>query len=346
MKRLNLCIFAAWSLLATPPALHAVGDPCAPGNADAQGPGVRSPNQGAVRYAEGASNDGQNFGSFKADCVTAGYRNGDITSNEDPKFIRLGYASAKHMVWGPDGKNDKGIEESGKRAELSDLNWQDYLTRDEVGNLYNYWYGWSYLIPIDSKWPTKGNFFQFIGQWRYKNSEGAFPSVECSGKHIGGSGHHLTYRDGRMQFTLTPQDPACKSPQARVKTIEFDLGPAVKGKWMDFIVQAKWTPLPEGVLKIWIRRDQSAGYEKVVDYTGPTWIDKYYNEERVPKKMRGQIVGAPNWQIGLYASNDKPAEKSPRVIYSDELRCLRTLCPLSEGSEAWKQLDLAPFKSL
>jgi hypothetical protein len=285
-------------------------------------------------YVTGASGDGVNFGTGKEDIFTSGYANGDLTTNTNPAFVRTGPESIKHALWGPDATN-----ETGKRAEITMTSYVEPVIDAATGQRYTFWYGWSYFIPNDSKWSDPA-LEQFIGQWRYSNLSGCQNNLTCNNTYIGGSGHHIMYQNGRMTLTLTVNDNACSTLPDRLRQVKFDLGAAAKGVWMDFIVQVKWTSANDGVLKVWIQRN-NGGYVPTVDYVGVTWT-RYAN---VPActgyNDKGDTV-APNWQIGMYYSNDKPLITDPRVLYSDNISLHRTLCTDSVGSEGWNETLPAP----
>jgi len=307
---------------------------------DTEGSDCESKPNLAVEWADGSTRDGVNFGTFKVDRWTDGYSNGMLEQTKDPAFVRSGQHAMKVSIWGPAGNGPKGKKQTSKRAEFSDLNWQKHPIKAPSGERWFYWYSWSYFIPDDANWNRPG-IRQYIGQWRYKNSEGAFPSIDRDGKHIGGSGHHLMYEDGRIELVLTPQDATCEKPRVRVE--KFDLGPAVRGKWMDFIMQVRWSPETDGICRIWIQ-DGKTGYRQALDHSGPNWISRYNSDEKVPGRFRGQIVEAPNWQVGMYWSSDSPTPENPRILYVDEIRQLRTLAPATQESPAWPRLVLPPVE--
>ena len=286
---------------------------------------------GNVEYALGdskvSSSDGKLlFNSFKQDTGATGTNNGTTTTNTNAAFVRGGGESIKHTTWS-----------APKRAEISDLAF-NHPIRDPNGEAYFYWYGWSYFIPDDSKWGQTINpaiagdqkLRQYIGQWRFSNLSGCATMRNGNNTSVGGSGHHLQYREGRLFFTMTLRDEFFTTVN-RMRQVEFDLGPAAKGVWMDFMIQAKWTSGNSGVFNLWLQKN-NGGYTQLVDYTGPTWFTYNLNSSC---SYSGQPAGAPNWQVGMYWSNDAPLSSSPRTLYSDEIRMRRSLCPTTIGSDAW-----------
>jgi hypothetical protein len=281
--------------------------------------------ENGVEYAFGDSTNGANFGSFKTDTYTDGYANGLVTSKSG--FARVGNDSIKHQIWGPDATG-----ESGKRAELSDVSY-NHPRSDANGIAYYYWYGWSYWIPNDSNWSSP-TLQQYIGQWRWSNTLGCITQKYCDGSILGGSGHHLLYEGGKLSFDMEIPDTAC-STSGRLKLLKTDLGTLSKGVWVDFIMQAKWISNSTGSVKIWIQNN-GGGYTNKMNYSGPTWVGKYNAVSTCP--YNGQNTGAPNWQVGMYYSNDKPSVSNPRGMFSDELKMQRTICPDTTNSEGWKSV--------
>jgi hypothetical protein len=314
---------------------------CATGNAKCIGTDCLT--SGDVEYAEGNSklvvSDGKyEFGSFKEDVWTAGYQNGQVRTNTTPSFVRVGPNSMKHSIWGPDTIDSNGKTETGKRAELSDLAIHKHPIKDSSGNYYYYWYGWSYYIPNDANWTTAVRpqvagataFRQFVGQWRFDNDGGCVTMNYCNNSSVGGSGHHIIYDNGNLILTLTITDTSCAT-QPRLKTLAYNLGAAAKGQWMDFVVQAKWTSASSGMMKVWLQKN-GGGYTEVMNYTGPTWLANYNPS---PCNYAGAEPLAPNWQLGMYWSDDAPLNTTPRVLYTDEANMNRTLCATGYGSEGW-----------
>jgi hypothetical protein len=326
---------------------------CSSGNAICVGSDCTS--TGHVEYASGSSilpttDNNYVFQSFKENRWGDGYSNGSVRTNTS--IVRVGTESIKHTIWGPD-KLDSGIDpdtglpnkEAGKRAELSDIAIQVHPIKDASGNYYYYWYGWSYYIPDDANWTTAVNpkvagdtgFRQFIGQWRFNNTAGCVAMSRCDATSVGGSGHHLILNNGRLILTLVIDDTSCATAN-RLKEIDFDLGTPVKGKWMDFVVQTKWTSASTGMMKVWLQKN-GGGYTEVMNYSGPTWLKKYNDNcgfaAYIGSDGKGVEPMAPNWQLGMYWSDDAPLVTAPRVMYTDEPKMDRTLCSTSYGSEAW-----------
>jgi hypothetical protein len=258
-----------------------------------------------------------------------------VTSNTDPAFVRGTGESIKHEAW-----------LDNKRAELSDVAIETHPRVAPDGQPYFYWYGWSYFIPDDPNWSQTVNpltagetdLVQYIAQMRFSNLGGCAVMKTCNDLSVGGSGHHLIAREGHMVFTMTLNDDVCASVRPnRLRQVDFDLGPLTRGVWIDFVIQARWTTDETGIFKVWIQRD-NGGYVHAADYRGPTWF-RYREDAGCQYVLDGDPVAmAPNLQLGLYWSNDKPLETTPRTMYSDNIRIRRTLCPDSVGSDGWNKV--------
>jgi hypothetical protein len=293
---------------------------------------------GTVEVAYGDSADGKLFGTFKRDTGDSSY-NGYVKVNTDTSRIRSGTASVKHAVW-------TSSTVPRMRAELNDNGMNKHPRKDSSGNLYTYWYGWSFYIPDNAQWQTS-DLQQYIGQWRYQNSSAiagdCIDSNYCSGAIVGGSGHHITYENGNMVMAIAPQDPNCTKIPRRVILIKKTLGTCPRGVWIDVVMSAIWTPSNSGRINVWVQRN-GGGYTKDWAYSGPTWVDKY---DTGCKYNPGGETTAPNWQVGLYFGNDEgkstgPTENAPRIMYSDSIRMNRTLCSDGQYSDGWNRTRPAP----
>jgi hypothetical protein len=322
-------LFVSLATLLLPIALHAQ---CATGNTTCVGSDCTT--IGAVEYAYGTSTGtagARYFNSFKEDVWTDGYKNGSVETKTG--FARIGNESMKHSVWGPDTLDSNGKTETSKRAELFDQSY-DHPRKDSSGNVYYYWYGWSYYVPNDSNWSSP-TLTQYLGQWRWSNIGNCILQRYCDDSTIGGSGHHLYYEGGKLSFDMEIPDTSCSTAE-RLKLVKTTLTTSLaKGVWVDFIMQAKWISDSTGSVKIWMQTN-GGGYNNKMNYAGPTWPGKYYTISTCPKS--GQVTDAPNWQVGLYYSNDKPSVSTPRTLFSDELKCYRTLCATTTGSEGWNKV--------
>jgi hypothetical protein len=249
---------------------------------------------------------------------------GKLEQNTNLTYVRQGAESVKCSIWKP-------LTGDSARAELGDGGIGLHPKKDASGNDYYYWYGWSYFIPNNSNWSSP-TMKQFIGQWRFYNLNSCVTMKYCDGSTVGGSGHELLYIGGDVVLRITTSDTSCAT-SGRLKQVEYNLGPAAKGQWMDFMVQARWTETGSGVFNVWIQKN-NGGYTQALAYTGATWIKTYNTATSC--QFSGQETTAPGWQLGLYWSNERPAtEATARFLYVDAARCNRTLCSTGKNSEAW-----------
>lgn len=204
--------------------------------------------------------------------------------------VRAGSSAFRHWV-----------STCGERSELA-------MARTEISGTY--WYGWSMLLPEDFDHQGSNSHVMQMNTWPSPR-DGKFP--------CGGNGHKITIRSsGLMEFDLqragVQRDSECE---------KFPLGSVqqMKGKWIDFVMQGRWTGDADGFLKLWIRVG-SAGYRQVIDYRGRTW---WNDEDRGPYFKMGAYMGDPGW-------------KGPpsRTLYTDEYRL---------GSSDARFEDVAPGRS-
>jgi hypothetical protein len=328
-------IIAAWltlSLHHLPAQCEIDNSLCVGGSSDCQGKKYTNPfGSGTVEFASGIPNY-TSTGYLKFETFnTEVQHSAKIEPNTDLTFVRQGSESMKSSIWKPTSGDTA-------RAELGDGGLGLRSKKDPAGNDYYYWYGWSYYTPDDASWAST-TLRQFIGQFRFYNVGNCVTMKTCANAKVGGSGHHLMLSNGRLIMTLEIADTAC-AISGRLKTLDFDLGAPVKGKWMDFMIQARWSETANGKMTVWIQKN-NAGYEQVMDYTGPTWI-KTYNVDAACS-VSGEETPAPGWQLGLYWANERPATESlARYIYTDAARCNRTICADGKNSEAWNRTLPAP----
>jgi hypothetical protein len=214
--------------------------------------------------------------------------------------VRSGLKAFKHTVSGV----------VSKRAEIDG----GFDRNDPQGT---YWYGWSLYLP-SADWNNATSVRQFIGQWRFSNLlQNGYTKKNCTTLACGqtgpesGSGHHLILNNGNeFEFTIRHFDPNCPDCEGTITEKRFIPG-VVQDKWIDLVMQAKWTWDTDGFIKIW-RNVDSSGYELVMEYYGRTWVRNFANGSA----LAGQMVYKPNWTVGLYYSNSGVT----RSMYSDNLR--------------------------
>jgi hypothetical protein len=283
---------------------------------------------GAVEWSDGSTqiiSSIEYFGSFRRDLAGVGNTEVKVDSvgTDNGVTPRLGTKMVKFSKAGP----------YINRAELTDASF-NHPTKDTLGNRFNYWYGWSVYIPNDPNWNITQDWKQFIGQWRYSNVSNCYNTVTPDNKYIGGSGMHMAVSNGRFIFTNVPSSDV--GPGRGTDEQEHDLGTVIKGQWVDFIMQAKWSPFNDGLQKIWMQTG-GTGYKLILDRPNiPNWLDTY--NASASCSVSGQVVPAPNWQVGMYAGNDSLPLNNPRIMYADEMREYRTIVDGSEGTEAWNKV--------
>jgi TolB protein len=200
-----------------------------------------------------------------------------------PSPVRGGRAAFRHVV----GPSD--ATEANYRSEFAGA----YTTIGET-----YWLGWSEWLPAD---------FDYTASWLIIAQWAAYPPNPNRVRPLpgGGAGHHFGVRDNKIQFTLQHEDPA--NPNGAIVaphwTVVSDVK-AARGKWMDFVMHAKWTGNPDGFCKLWVQID-GKGYELKVDHAGRTW---WNNEER-----------GPYFKMGLYRNRQKIALPALE-LFTDEYR--------------------------
>jgi Polysaccharide lyase len=282
----------------------------------------------AVEWTDGSSTNNTNFGSFVTDLIAGGNTEVAITSvsTDNGVLPRAGSKFAKFTKSGP----------YPHRAELSDVSF-NHPTIDPVsGQRFNYWYGWSIYIPNSPEWSNNTDWHQLIGQWRYSNISGCYATQTPDGKYIGGSGAEIEVSDGRFLITSIPS--SLDGPQRGQNNKEHDLGPVIKGQWVDLIMQAKWSPYNDGIQKVWMNTNTTTpNYQLVLDNVNTAnWIDNYNTIASCPTS--GQVVPAPNWQVGIYFGTEALPLNTPRTFYADELREYSTTVNGDVGTEVWNKV--------
>lgn len=199
--------------------------------------------------------------------------NNKLTNIDSP--VRAGKRAFKHWV------NNKG-----ERAELA-------MKRTEIGGIY--WYGWSMLLPEHFDYKGSNTIVMQLATWptprngRFPcNANGPFMQVNKNGKLI-----------FYLQHNGDDRDMVCD------KFILMDDVSDIKGKWLDFVMHAKWTGDSDGFLSFWFKVGDKK-YQKKVTYSGRTW---WNDEDTGPYFKMGLYTGEPGWK--------GPKE---RYLYTDEYR--------------------------
>jgi hypothetical protein len=181
------------------------------------------------------------------------------------------------------------VDRCGERSEFE-------MKRTEIGKTY--WYGWSMFIPSD--WQGSDGGHDIVNQWatyptskRFATACGANGSFLARGR--GGSGDGV---DFLLQHAGDSAVIECnKFPLAKVSQM--------KGKWVDFVMNAKWTGNKDGFVKLWMKVGNGS-YTQKVDYKGRT----FWNDEGA----------GPYFKMGLYKGDPNFKGPAPRTVYTDEYR--------------------------
>jgi hypothetical protein len=199
--------------------------------------------------------------------------NNQLTNTDER--VRAGKTAFKHWV------NTKG-----ERSELA-------MQRTKIGGTY--WYGWSMMLPEDFDHRGSDTIVMQLASWPTPRN-GKFP-------HSANGPYLEIQPDGRMIMHLQH-----KGQDTDMVCDDFVVAEDVarlKGKWLDFVMHARWTGEKDGHFKLWLKVDDN-NYLQKVDYKGPTW---WNDEDTGPYFKMGAYMGEPGWK--------GPAS---RTVYTDEYR--------------------------
>lgn len=176
------------------------------------------------------------------------------------------------------------INNCGNRSELS-------MKKTVIGNTY--WYGWSIYIPSD--WKDSSEGFDIFAQWA------TYPTPRNGKFTCGANGSYMVRNRDTLIFKFQH-----KGDKADIQCDRYNLVtiPEMRGKWVDFVMQANWTGDTDGFLKLWMKVGNGS-YTQKVDYKGRT----FWNDEG----------SGPYFKMGEYQGNNNAAP-SPRYLYTDEYR--------------------------
>jgi len=218
---------------------------------------------------------------------------GDMTQARAREFTHSqggpthnGLAEVSHPVRGGKTAFRHWIDQQGEQSELA-------MMQTPIDGVY--WYGWSMLIPED---------FDCHGSDSIVMQLATGPaSRRCESPH-GTNGSYIQIQsEGQLVFRLQHQGRNRDATHDEF-TLAKDMSP-LKGKWLDFVMHAKWTGQQGGFLKLWMKVHDN-NYLQMINYQGPTWWD---DEGHGPYFKMGLNMGEPGWQ-GPQA----------RTLYTDEYR--------------------------
>lgn len=155
-----------------------------------------------------------------------------------------------------------------------------------------YWYGWSMFITEEWDSYCNNGWGTSITQWhRY---DGKMPSWLKGGLP---TSIYVT-PTGEIKLRILHED-SDKPKTKATKTFELGRLKDIQGKWVNFVVHAKWSSGTDGFFQLWIDDEQR------VDYKGSAW---FYDPAITwgPYHKLGQYRGAEGWE-----------GKEPLVIYYD-----------------------------
>lgn len=177
------------------------------------------------------------------------------------------------------------VNRCGERAELG-------MKKTVIGSTY--WYGWSVFIPSD--WSDNDPGFDILAQWPI------YPSAPNRQLACGADGSYMTRNQSEIIFKIQH-----KGEKADTECNNYSLAQIsdVRGKWIDFVINVKWTGNKDGFLKLWTKSGNGQ-YTQKVDYKGRT----FWNDEST----------GPFFKMGLYKGDPNFKGPAPRYLYTDEYR--------------------------
>lgn len=162
------------------------------------------------------------------------------------------------------------------------------------------WYGERLLVPAEWVFdPTKGN--DLVMQWHAipGNGKATYPNLEIS---IGNTNWFI-----RQNFGEANTKPTRLNLQLAT--------PVRAGVWVAWVIHAKWSPRPDGLLQIW------QDGQKVLDRTGPN-VYGDIGLEYTPYLKTG--IYHPEWHIDKDRKREAFAKETPvatkKIIYATEIK--------------------------
>tara|TARA_Y100000034_G_C6902469_1_gene417704 strand:+ start:254 stop:961 length:708 start_codon:yes stop_codon:yes gene_type:complete len=190
------------------------------------------------------------------------------------KIVRKGKNALKITI----NKGDM-VEKGNKNIKTSERD--ELLEQKELGPLENNEYSYSFSIYIPNDFPIVSTRL-VLAQWKQNDEE--------NNALVDNPVLALRYVGGELFITLQTTEK---------KNRIFRTSNEVRGKWLDFVFQVKFTRTKKGLVKVWMNK------KKIVDYNG---ITAYSEKHNYPKQ------GHFYFKMGLY--RDRMNE--PMTIYIDE----------------------------
>jgi hypothetical protein len=181
------------------------------------------------------------------------------------------------------------------------------------------WMGWS----VRAERAGGGIIFGQLATYPEKEGRLTDRCGEVDGKlqslYTGGNGHKLSFetRNGEVVIEYILRH---KGALADVACEIYTLGTLdeARGRWVDFVLHAKWTGTPEGFLRLWMKVEGRPWTLKV-DYKGATWWD--------------DEGSGPYFKMGAYTGPKAAPALFPVEIFTDEYR---------QGNERARFSDVSP----
>jgi len=147
------------------------------------------------------------------------------------------------------------------------------------------WYGWSVYVPED--WPV--------------GAAGIISQVHAGGGF--GASLQIIVEDEKIRMWRRFQPPGALGPQKEHSRREYreDVAPLQRGRWMDFVVHARWSHQEDGFQEVWMDG------RSVWRVDGPVYFDLQASE------------AGPYFKAGLYGYGGSSGSKD-RVVWVDEFR--------------------------
>jgi hypothetical protein len=189
-----------------------------------------------------------------------GPANNTLSNTQSP--VRAGKTAFRHWV-----------SRHGERSELA-------MRRTEIGGTY--WYGWSIFVGEEFDHRGADTIIMQLASWPTPRN-GKFPH-SANGPYLEIQG------DGRMIMHLQH-----KGEENDMVCDDFEIADDVsrlRGKWLDFVMHAKWTGDQDGFFRLWLKAGGNTYFQKV-NYDGSTW---WNDEDTGPYFKMGAYMGEPGWK--------------------------------------------------
>ncbi len=212
--------------------------------------------------------------------------------------VRAGKQAVRHWV-----------NRCGERSELR-------MKKTKIGQTY--WYGWSMYLPPD--WQDTSEGMDIFSQWA------TYPTPRNGNFTCGANGSYIVRNGSNVVFKFQH-----KGDSTDIQCDRYTLAKIsdIRGKWVDFVMQVKWTGDKDGFMKLWMKTGDGA-YAQKVDYQGRT----YWNDE-------GE---GPYFKTGLYKGDPNFKGPAPRYLYTDEYRLGDSSSSFAEVSLGSAAPEVAPIK--